>query len=90
MVNTQCSCKAQVLLVDDTEFNLEILAGMLECMNIQVDYAFNGEEAVQMYVDNLQKECCNLYYRIIFMDIEMPVMNGYKASLTIKTVYESY
>ena len=63
---------------------------MLECMNIRVDQALNGEEAVQMYIDNLQKECCSLNYRIVFMDIEMPVMNGYKASITIKEAFESY
>ena len=60
---------------------------MLEYINIDVDYALNGEEAVQMYIDNLQKECCNIKYRIVFMDIEMPVMDGYNASTTIKAAY---
>ena len=47
-----CACSIQVLLVDDHEFNLEVLVGMLDQLNIKVDTASNGEEAVQMFIDN--------------------------------------
>ena len=43
-----------------------------------------------MYIDNLQKECCDLHYSIIFMDIEMPIMNGYQASKLIKEAYWTF
>lgn len=89
-VTTNCNCQAQVLLVDDSEFNLEILAAMLNQVGIKVETATNGEEAIQMYIDNLQRECCNVYYRVVFMDIQMPVLDGHKASIGIREAYRSF
>lgn len=70
---------AKVLIVEDTEINLEIAQTLLESMNVSCDTATNGLEAL---------ECCRKhpdgYYRVILMDIHMPEMDGYTASDILK------
>ena len=65
-----------VLVVDDNHINKKLLAKVLERENLKVIYASNGLEAVA-----LRKEK-NL--DIIFMDIQMPVMNGVDATKAIR------
>lgn len=67
----------RVLLVDDKEMNREVAKQILEMMNLRVDEAVNGKEAVEIYR-------ANPIYDIIFMDIQMPVMNGYEATKAIR------
>ena len=67
----------EILLTEDKEINQEIFIGILEGSGINIDIAFNGEEAV-----NKSRE---KNYSLIVMDIEMPIMNGYEASKIIRT-----
>src|SRR5574344_215715 len=70
-----------VLLVEDNEINLEIAKRILEEIGFTVDSAENGAKAVTKFI----KSQLN-YYRIIFMDIQMPIMNGYEATETIRSL----
>ncbi len=45
--------------------------------------AMNGLEAVEMFNKNYTKTCCNVRYKMIFMDINMPIMDGYEATMKI-------
>ena len=49
-----------------------------EIMNIQVDEAINGLEAVEQFKKRMNKkcQCINRLYKVIFMDIQMPIMDG--------------
>lgn len=69
----------KVLLVDDTEFNAEILIELLEMVNMQADWALNGKIAVEMF-----EQAETGTYEAIFMDIQMPEMNGYEAARAIR------
>jgi signal transduction histidine kinase/CheY-like chemotaxis protein len=67
---------SRILLVDDNIINQEIIVGLLEHSNIQIDIASNGQEALDMFeVDK---------YALILMDIQMPIMDGYKATELIR------
>eukprot|EP00347_Sterkiella_histriomuscorum_P018274 403346138 len=80
----QCTCTAQILIVDDNMFNLIPLEMILkEMFGLQVDKAFNGQEAVNMFNKNLQKTCCAMRYKLIFMDLNMPIMDGYDSTTQI-------
>ncbi|SET81582.1 PAS domain-containing hybrid sensor histidine kinase/response regulator [Enterocloster lavalensis] len=68
-----------VLLVEDNEINREIAMELLKMVEITVDYAGDGQEAVDKFLafgDN---------YDLILMDVQMPVMDGYRATQAIRS-----
>lgn len=69
----------RILLVEDVEINREIVTEMLSPTGVQVESAENGACAVEMFENSSEG-----YYDLIFMDIQMPVMNGYDASRKIR------
>ena len=70
----------RVLLVEDNELNIEVAAELLDIVGIQVEQALNGQIATECV---LEKDPG--YYDLIFMDIQMPVMNGYEAAAAIRS-----
>jgi signal transduction histidine kinase/CheY-like chemotaxis protein len=69
----------KVLLVEDNELNIEVAKEILEVVGLQVDEAHNGKEAVEKVMNSDVN-----YYSMIFMDIQMPIMNGYEATKAIR------
>jgi CheY-like chemotaxis protein len=68
-------------VVEDNELNIEVAGELLEMIGLEVDYAYNGQEAV----DRLQEMPAG-YYDLVFMDIQMPIMNGYEATQVIRNL----
>lgn len=71
----------RVLLVEDNELNQEIAATILEDAGLSIDTAGNGQEAVDMISESEEG-----YYDLVLMDIQMPVMDGYKATKLIRSM----
>lgn len=69
---------ARVLLVEDNEINREIAIMSLEDAELIVDSAENGEVAYNLVKNNR--------YDIVFMDCQMPVMDGYAATQRIRAL----
>jgi len=67
-----------VLVVDDVELNLEIVAALLEPSNLEVVMATSGSEAVKLFSENPQA------YDLILMDMQMPEIDGLKATQMIR------
>ncbi len=71
----------RVLLVDDNDINLEIGSEILKEAEFEVDLAENGRLALQKI-----EAAAPGAYDIVFMDIEMPVMDGYDATRAIRNL----
>lgn len=69
----------RVLLVEDNEINRQIATEMIELLGAEVEWAENGKAAVEAVCSHPP-----YYYDIVFMDVQMPVMNGYDAARAIR------
>ena len=78
-----------VLLVEDNELNREIAKDILEDMKMVVDTAEDGIFAVEKIVD-LTKDESKRRYDFVLMDIQMPKMDGYKATTEIRNIDNKY
>lgn len=72
-----------VLLVEDNKLNQRVVTKMLETMGCRVDVAENGHEAL-MRLNLVAPMAERPHYDIIFMDIQMPVLDGLKATTMIR------
>lgn len=69
----------RALIAEDNELNQEIAKEMLRYLGVEADVAENGREAVDRILGSPAG-----YYDVIFMDIQMPELNGYEAAAVIR------
>jgi signal transduction histidine kinase/ligand-binding sensor domain-containing protein/CheY-like chemotaxis protein len=72
--------KSHVLLVEDNPVNQMVAKALLLKLGCAVDVAVNGQQAVDLLEKN--------YYDLVFMDMQMPVLDGIAATLLIRTKSE--
>lgn len=69
----------RILIVEDNDLNREIAEEIIGSFGVTVETAANGKIAVDKF-----REMGSGYYDLIFMDVQMPVMNGYEAARQIR------
>jgi len=68
--------RPRILVVDDHHVNQQLAEMMIARLGYKVDVAANGQEAVEA--------CATIPYGLVFMDCQMPVMDGYEATKKIR------
>lgn len=74
---------AKILIVDDNAMNLKVAKGLLEPLQVTIETATNGEEAVER-IEKFRS------YDLILMDHMMPVMDGEKATRILRSRQDAY
>lgn len=79
--NSQPFVDQRFLVVEDNVLNQKVIGGLLKKQDISFDLAENGKVAVELFQKN--------HYDLILMDCEMPVMDGFEATLKIRELETS-
>lgn len=73
---------ARILIVDDNSINLTVAQGLLEPLNMQIDTALSGNNAISKISDNM--------YDLILMDHMMPELDGIETTRIIRRFHSEY
>ena len=76
VINHKSQRALRILLVEDNSLNQQVASGLLEDMGHAVTIAGNGREAVETFAEGV--------FDLVFMDIQMPEMDGYQATAVIR------
>ena len=71
----------RVLVVEDNQLNREIACSIIGMTKVQIETAENGKEAVDKLIQSPEG-----WFDLVFMDIQMPIMNGYEATAAIRAL----
>jgi len=74
--NEDAKLLPEILLVEDNEVNLKVAEKLIQYIGYPFDFAMNGQEALEKVKQNR--------YRMILMDCQMPVMDGYRSTAKIR------
>lgn len=69
----------QIMIVDDLEINREIMIALLDGSGLEITIASNGKEALELFCDSSP-----YWYSLIFMDMQMPILDGCAATMEIR------
>lgn len=82
----ECKCPL-ALIIDDNDFNILVLKNNLNKLNIDCKGVLSADEALKEIKTLFQKGCCK-FFKLLFIDLEMPFKNGVQAYIEIINFYD--
>lgn len=76
VIDTQSAPTLRILIVDDNAVNRKVLLLMLNHLGYTADMVTNGKKAIQALEEQ--------HYDLVFMDLQMPILDGLRAAQTIR------
>ena len=73
----------QIMIVEDNFLCAYAITSILAQYQIESDIANNGQHAIQLVSDRFSKH--KTTYKLIIMDLQMPVLNGFEAAKAIRS-----
>jgi two-component system, sensor histidine kinase and response regulator len=84
--NKNTAAVFRILVVDDDQINIAVLRRYLESyQDLCFDVAFNGAQALEIIKSNAEK---GIFYDVIVMDCNMPIMDGFEATSRISVLIQ--
>jgi len=68
----------KILVAEDNVINIQVAKYILSAISSKIDFVMNGEDAVNHFI--------NQSYDLILMDVKMPIMDGYEATIKIRQI----
>jgi len=78
----------KLLIADDLDSNRLLINELLCSYDIELDFAINGEEAIDKFQNSISNNKSN--YDLIFLDMNMPIFSGYEVAEKIRTFEKTY
>lgn len=86
----KCNCE-EILIVDDDAFNLFSLEMILKGFHFTVKKALNGKEAIEKLKNHhCESKNCKKGFKLIFLDYQMPVMDGVETATEINILIQNH
>ena len=82
--NMEDLSKLKILLVEDNQLNVKLIASLFSENNLQLQKAEDGKVCIKKLKENNGETLLTTCFDIILMDMEMPGMNGYEATTIIR------
>jgi CheY-like chemotaxis protein len=70
--------KFKILVAEDNSINIQVARYILAPFSAELVFVYNGEEAIEYFTNN--------HFDLIFMDVKMPVIDGYEATQKIRQI----
>ena len=83
-----CSDCPFALIIDDNDFNIMALNLLLSKLDVNASFALSVDEGMKKIKDLAERNCCH-FFKIIFLDIEMPIKDGFVGYAEISEFYKN-
>ena len=81
--NNNLNNKVKILVVDDDPFNIWAMQALFKNLDAEIHSAYNGQEAIDKLIQQESDSSSKMKYNLIFMDCQMPIMDGCTATKLI-------
>jgi len=80
------------LIADDDAFNILTLESIISSLSYASETAYHGRQVLDKLMDRIKNPCCVDCnpFKIIFLDCNMPIMDGYECLVKLKEIFIKY